>query len=380
MFKKLIRIIIVTIIAVFFLEGGIRIYWMRSNVYHKGNDGFSPYCNHPLLGVIHNQNFSAPSRVQEPPWRQFILKTNNQGLREDELTHYQKDERVLRILVLGDSQTDCNVNNSETYPNRLEQLLDRKKEKYEVLNAGVGAYSPLQEHLWLKLYGVKYSPDIVMVGFYVGNDIIDMVNRRFAPTLDEGYKILPPKDYMYPEMLRYSALYTTIYHFVISPKITQKTHILCQSLAQASWAQSNPKQEKKAYRDMNYTLELFKEKTEEAGAELVVVLIPTKLQIEEINDSIYNVAKEIKLSKSHLFYDNIVRDRALNILKEKGIQTIDLYPYFKEEFNSNKESLYHNCDWHLNVKGHELIAKILYSKLKELGWVEPEVLTTNDTN
>jgi len=58
------------------------------------------------------------------------------------------------------------------------------------------------------------------------------------------------------------------------------------------------------------------------------------------------------------------------MLQGLDIEVIDLYPYFKEDFLSEKEPLYWNTNWHLNVKGHKLTAKQLYLKLRQLGWLK----------
>jgi len=69
------------------------------------------------------------------------------------------------------------VHNGETYSSFLETKLNQDPRvegtKFQVLNAGVGGYSTLQEYLWLQVYGHALQPDLIILGFYAGNDILE---------------------------------------------------------------------------------------------------------------------------------------------------------------------------------------------------------------
>jgi hypothetical protein len=69
---------------------------------------------------------------------------------------------VRRVVVLGDSFTfGQDVSDDETYCRQLEQLLPDT----EVLNFGVHGYGHDQMLLYLQEEGVKYRPDVVVLGF-----------------------------------------------------------------------------------------------------------------------------------------------------------------------------------------------------------------------
>lgn len=80
-----------------------------------------------------------------------------------------------RILVVGDSFTyGWGVEDDETYPVVLERRLAERlgENSVQVLNAGFAAgYYPDTYYLWLKEFGMRFEPDLIIVGFYVGNDI-----------------------------------------------------------------------------------------------------------------------------------------------------------------------------------------------------------------
>jgi len=91
-----------------------------------------------------------------------ILNTNSQGLRGKQEFSLTRDRQKLRILILGDSFTfGDEVSDDETYSHYLQQLLPQA----EVINMGVHGYGHDQMLLLLKQEGLKYQPDIVILGF-----------------------------------------------------------------------------------------------------------------------------------------------------------------------------------------------------------------------
>jgi hypothetical protein len=91
-----------------------------------------------------------------------ILNTNSKGLRGKKDFSYIKDKERLRILIIGDSFTfGDEVSDDETYSYYLQQMLPHT----EVINMGVHGYGHDQMLILLREEGVKYEPDIVILGF-----------------------------------------------------------------------------------------------------------------------------------------------------------------------------------------------------------------------
>jgi hypothetical protein len=91
-----------------------------------------------------------------------ILNTNSKGLRGKKEFPYIKDKERLRILIIGDSFTfGDEVSDDETYSYYLQQMLPHT----EVINMGVHGYGHDQMLILLREEGVKYEPDIVILGF-----------------------------------------------------------------------------------------------------------------------------------------------------------------------------------------------------------------------
>ncbi|HSE90241.1 MAG TPA: hypothetical protein VLJ79_28795 [Candidatus Binatia bacterium] len=91
-----------------------------------------------------------------------ILNTNSKGLRGKKNFPYTKNKEKVRILILGDSFTfGDEVSDDETYSHYLQEMLPHT----EVINMGVHGYGHDQMLILLKEEGVKYQPDIVILGF-----------------------------------------------------------------------------------------------------------------------------------------------------------------------------------------------------------------------
>src|SRR5262249_21262173 len=95
---------------------------------------------------------------------------NSHGHRAVEVP-LKKPPGVFRILVIGDSFTvGANVRQEEAYPKVLERRLRAAYgPRIEVINAGVGGWDPIQYAEYFEHYGREFEPDLVLVGFFVGN-------------------------------------------------------------------------------------------------------------------------------------------------------------------------------------------------------------------
>src|SRR5262245_40505528 len=95
--------------------------------------------------------------------------TNSDGLRGREYS-IVKPAGTKRILVLGDDVVyGLGIAVEDTLPKQLEAAYKANAQAVEVLNFGVSGYDTEQEIEFLKTKGLKYHPDIVILG-YVLND------------------------------------------------------------------------------------------------------------------------------------------------------------------------------------------------------------------
>jgi hypothetical protein len=100
------------------------------------------------------------------------VRTNSHGIRADREIPYKKPPGVLRIIGLGDSFTlGYEVDLGDTYLYQLEKDLHEKgATNVEVINLAVSGFGTAEELIMLREEGFKYSPDMVVLGYFT-NDI-----------------------------------------------------------------------------------------------------------------------------------------------------------------------------------------------------------------
>ena len=132
----------------------------------------------------------SPRRDRQPDFS-YTFATNHDGLR-DRSVGAKGD--AYRIVSLGDSFAfGLGVEHDRTYAKVLEGLLrdgDRGR-RAEVINAGVPGYGTAHQYFFLRDKMLAYEPDLVIVGFYVGNDLFD--NLEFEDAVwhvdERGYLV-----------------------------------------------------------------------------------------------------------------------------------------------------------------------------------------------
>lgn len=131
-----------------------------------------------------------------------FVQVNSEGLRDREHTKV-KPPNTLRVAVLGDSFTEAiHVPVEQTFWSKLERKLGnceavKGRKNVEVMNFGVQGYGTAQELIMLREKVWDYSPDIVILAFFIGNDIINnspqLEYDRYRPffAYDASGKLVP---------------------------------------------------------------------------------------------------------------------------------------------------------------------------------------------
>ncbi len=122
-------------------------------------------------------------------WDGVVMRTNARGLRGPEVPYDRGN--APRIMYLGDSVTIGYriARDEDTWPFALEAILEQELGRdVESVNASVDGYSPWQQRIYLENEGVRYAPDLVVVGFVL-NDVTERFQlQRFGGT-QEGYQL-----------------------------------------------------------------------------------------------------------------------------------------------------------------------------------------------
>lgn len=143
------------------------------------------------LRIYFRNDFSVPNHpnVRFGKTRLEGVHLNALGHRDDEFT-VDKPENTFRIVVLGDSLTfgEGVKDQNDLYTEIVENKLNHGQfsRRFEVINTGQCGYNVEEYVRTLENQGLSYTPDLVMIGFYL-NDIEN--SRKNRPRMD----ILPTR-------------------------------------------------------------------------------------------------------------------------------------------------------------------------------------------
>ena len=117
----------------------------------------------------------AGARVWNTEEGRALVQINSDGLRDSEHTTEKAANRY-RIAILGDSFTEAiQVPLKNTFWRIVEEKLADcpalAGKRAEAINFGVSGFGTVQELLTLKYRVWKYSPDLVLLAFFTGNDV-----------------------------------------------------------------------------------------------------------------------------------------------------------------------------------------------------------------
>ena len=135
------------------------------------------------------------------------VSVNSHGMRDREYDA-QKPPGSLRILALGDSWTfGVGMKNEDTWPKRLEALLDSPELPVAVMNTGVSGYETYHEAFYYKELAPEFQHDFVLIGIYPVNDVHakDKTYARYRRLYDISPLLL--ELYRAPKRLYISQLY-----------------------------------------------------------------------------------------------------------------------------------------------------------------------------
>ena len=169
--------------AAFFLalEGALRLFWPHDFPFFAGI-----FVEDPAVGLRHIP--LARSRMASGTSGTVAVRINSRGYRGREYPWNRP--AGFRILGLGDSFAfGFGVEEDDTYLARLERALTDRQ--VEVINAGLAGMGPDNEVRLLAADGQGLRPDLVLLGFFVGNDLMDVLTGPHRTRLSDGAPTLP---------------------------------------------------------------------------------------------------------------------------------------------------------------------------------------------
>lgn len=284
------------------------------------------------------------------------IRINSRGFRD---TEYVSAPQSRNALALGDSFTEgWGVELGEAWPKQLEtRLADGYAHVYAAGRSGTNPknYAAVYD----EFFQADNSIDLVVVGVCLSNDIIEegTPTRRVDRPLSTFGRI---KFYA----LKYSVLANIVHRSMrYNPRL--ESLLAGVGLTKPPRIKLDFSSDPANSRRWPYSAEFlasFGERVEASGRRFLVVLIPTK---EQILDGYIEALME-QTGARPADVDLVgYRDYLVRVLKERGIDVLDLTPYLEQPAEGNTADYYFNYDGHWNAAGHALAAEKIAEHLRE---------------
>lgn len=325
------------------------------------------------------------------PGGNVSVRYNREGFRDSEHTGSPAGN-ALSIVVLGDSFMEANmVPLQNVFHKHLERIAASRGTQIVTYNLGVGGYGTLQEYMMFKKAGAKRKPNLVLLAFYMHNDV-----RNNAEYLNVGAQTMREGKRKRPYLKQSNAAEWTIlkpdYKAIQAKYLKQKNSwsfrikynsallSLIRNVQRTFESRSQAvrglgtlamhicqgaQHYEPAWGTTERIIKRLKNEVQATGAKLIVFSVPT------IFDTDKNLIAELEplAKKSNLRFcvENSPGYRRLRtILERNDIPYIDLVPDFRRVVTEEGRNLFVKGDWHWNSEGHALAAKTVY------GWLVSE--------
>jgi hypothetical protein len=314
---------------------------------------------------------------------EFSDFTSRGYLTEDVLKN--KKEGV-RILGLGDSFSIILREKKQNYNDILQQKFNaRGKRNVEIVNAGMEAMGPGYYWHVLNKFGDLFKPDLVLVGFFIGNDF---EQADFSVYI--GNYIIEPKDlwkrYSKYDQFSHWRLYRllknkyTRYRDAQMKKEEVKTQPAQQvgTFSQAtflevekerSWIFHKDKRKllNRYWRECSEIILKMKDWCDRRQIPFVIAILPEQFQVDQkLRQAVFAKYHQIAAENLDLTYpDKLI----VNFCRTHGIHCLDMLAQFQEEGKTRQ--LYILRDSHLNAAGNRLAADLIFAYLERNQLVTP---------
>lgn len=267
---------------------------------------------------------------------------------------YSRQENKYRILILGDSFTEgAQVDEADLFSAHLQ----RNMTNVEIINAGVGGYSTVQEYLYLVSEGIKYNPDLVLLMVFE-NDFRENClpyypvfgPRPFARTVGTEVEIVDTPDgaefvkFLMPFPFRFQLSRHSYLFYFLNTEVYQKLFAssMRKLLQQDQEKLSNSCDKYRIFEYLIVKIDLLLKARE---AEFGLVLIPSREAVTKGNSQIYAPVTEL-CRKRNLHCLNLLEQFA--VLTQSGAQ------------------LYFPVDIHWTKDGHRIAAEEIANFIRSL--------------
>lgn len=334
--RKNCLLLVGSFLAVFLvLEISLRVYYGNPPVF------LLPQVSH----ILTDYSYKPTPNQTRSYTRDKLVVTNSYGFRDYEWEMPKPPSRI-RIMVVGDSLTFGNAAPFEDiYSKDLERMLKRQNPHIEVITAATVGWATYDEVDFLKLEGLDYQPDMVIIGFYL-NDFISRP-KNYQTVLSEG-----GRRESRPWWLRW---------------LPYRHIFLLKRLALVSYLRDRVPTLFQAEKDMVNKL-LFNEIDFEKDQNVIDTLSYI-LEIKQVCEKKHVKILLASIPPINTFWfpkgQPLYNDQLRSFCQAHDIAFIDLAQGFWK-VKSPTSLYYYPWDLHLSSKGHHLVAEQLFQPVMDL--------------
>jgi acetyltransferase AlgX (SGNH hydrolase-like protein) len=310
--------------------------------------------------------------------------TNQFGFNDQDYS-LQKPSGTFRILVVGDSFNWIGGRDGN-YVGLLRQKLKERygDKKIDVVNVGYPGTHTGEQVAMLKKFGLLYNPDLVVLGFFAGNDFLDAApNRKTIVINDTFFNIDRRHEHIflgYPIVLRSRLLMFIAQKYKVYSAVRNASN---QSDAEAI-ARGKPTPYGTFSEDIFMTIErgrfefcnlqsdrfqpniqyIFQSIVElddilkSRGIKFVVATYPDEFQV---NQRLLNKLIGTYRIRAEDYDPSRPQDLLRTFLLARHIPYIDFLECFRAQATTQALYLFRNTHW--NEAGNQLAAEILFNEL-----------------
>jgi hypothetical protein len=329
----------------------------------------------PVVGKTYLPGYARTVYVDECNCDVY-LRFNREGFRGADLP-YEKAPGVRRIALIGDSMVAAVATPEElTLAGRLAPLLDvaTAGARWEVMNFGVSGSSTAQELVLYRERVRRYHPDVVVLAFFLRNDVIDNsprlgTNPRIYFDLDEqGALVALPFSRARAEQSRWLSEHSRFY-------VWQK---LMLSRIRGRWGRvdrsrlvyiADPDDDlAHAWQLTEALLGGFAHEVERDGARFVVAALPPA---ELVYDDVWEELRRRSGPERDRFRRDYPEQRISDMCRAASIPFIGMTDAFRAaaphaSSTADGEVLYFEGIGHFNERGNQIAAQTVTAALTAL--------------
>jgi hypothetical protein len=326
------------------------------------------------------------------------LITNSKGFRNTREFSYDVPDETFRVLFMGDSYVaGFRTNQKQTIGYRLEQHLKARSKsnlaEHEVMISC--EHDPASSWYRYQEHGRKYHPDLVVLGITLGNDITPRdykktllpvsdgsedgttrLTRSQRPAAQKRHDLLLPAEAYRKQVVgdflldielagrrslarRFANCGNTVPPAIGKPGPNRPYHVYAGGNLTSLGIIYSPvlPEVDHWFHEFREIVQGLKKQVAANGSELLLVLFPTRCQVDDRDWQALTRFYCLDASKFDLDYPN---RRILEACRQDEISCLDLTPYFREVIQEHGDHLYMaRGDMHFNVKGQALAAQRL---------------------